>query len=73
MAHSPHAKAYKEFLSLPPSTVVPIILPLWPQDEILDLRQVVFTGMSEKEVCLPHMVLKAESLLPWPSLMFPGI
>ena len=60
MAHSPHAKDCRRFLCIPRGTAVPIILPLWQQEEILDLRQVVFTGMSKKQVCswrLLHIVL----------------
>lgn len=56
VAHSPHAKDYLKFLRHPPSTTVPIILPLWQREEILDLRQVVFSGMSQEQVCEWHLL-----------------
>ena len=56
MAHSPHAKDCRRFLRIPRGTVVPVILPLWQQEEPLDLRQVVFTGMSKKRVCSRHLL-----------------
>ena len=49
MAHSPHAKDYREFLRIPGSIgEAPIILPLWRQDEVLDLRRVVYADMTDK-------------------------
>ena len=56
MAHSPHAKDYREFLRIPRSIgEAPIILPLWRHDEVLDLRQVVYADMTEKQVICQHL------------------
>ena len=56
MAHSPHAKDYREFLRIPGSIgEAPIILPLWRQDEVLDLRQVVYADMTDKQVHCWHL------------------
>eukprot|EP00891_Asterochloris_glomerata_P000934 jgi/Astpho2/934/Aster-00771 len=50
VAHSPRAKDYKQFLRSPRSIgEVPIILPPWEQDEVLDLRQVVYPEMSTEQ------------------------
>ena len=58
VAHSPHAKDYKQFLRSPRSIgEVPIILPPWEQDEVLDLRQVVYPEMSTEQVCEQHLLL----------------
>ena len=60
MADSSHEKDFLDFLRHPPSTTVPIILPVWERDEILDLRQVLYPDMSVEQVCdqhLLHMVL----------------
>ena len=55
MAHSPHAKDYREFLRIPRSIgEAPIILPLWRHAEVLDLRQVVYADMTEKQVKCQH-------------------
>ena len=50
VAHSPHAENYRQFLHIQPSTRVPIILPLWSRDEVLDLWKVAYAGMTEKQV-----------------------
>ena len=56
MAHSPHAKDYREFLRIPRSIgEAPIILPLWRQAEVLDLRQVVYADMTDKQVHCRHL------------------
>ena len=58
VAHSPHAKDYKQFLRSPRSIgEVPIILPPWEQDEVLDLRQVVYPEMSTEQVREEHLLL----------------
>ena len=57
VAHSPHAKDYKQFLRSPRSIgEVPIILPPWEQDEVLELRQVVYPEMSTEQVRDQHLL-----------------
>ena len=50
VAASPNADDFRRSLCAPPSTVVPITLPLWQQDKVLDLRRVAHAGMTERQV-----------------------
>lgn len=50
VAASPDAEDCRRFLRAHPNTVVPVILPLWQQSEVLDLRKIAYAGMTEKQV-----------------------
>ena len=52
VAALPDAEEYRWFLRTQPSTVVPIILPLWSRNEVLDLQKVAYAGILKSRYTL---------------------
>ena len=50
-SHLPDLKDCRRFLCAERNSTIQLLLPLWQDDEVLDLRKFAYPGMTEHQVC----------------------